>query len=206
MIQDDSLQHFSGRNKPQDSKDSDPKSFVVYYPSIIEQSKVQEAVHLLGVDGTIAESHICAPLPQFEDIGKRLSYDPISPISLEVFGPTITMPLGNIVLGRSGDKGPNLNCGLFVHNKAVWDWFRSFMTLQKMKELIDLDWRDSYHQERVEFPGIFAVHFVVYGILGRGVSSSTLLDSRGKGFVDYIRAKQVPVPEMLLPYCWEEDE
>jgi len=26
------------------------------------------------------------------------------------------------------------------------------------------------------------VHFVVYGILGRGVSSSTILDSLGKGF------------------------
>ena len=195
-----------GRNKPQDNKDGDPKSFIVYYPSIIEQSKIHEAVHMLSSDGTLAESYDCPSPAKLEAVGKRPSYDPASPISLDSFGRTIVMPLGNIVLGRSGDKGPNLNCGLFVHNEAAWKWFRSFMTLQRMRELIGLDWRDTYHLERVEFPNIFAVHFVVYGILGRGVSSSTLLDSRGKGFTDYIRAKHVPVPEMLLPYCWAEEE
>lgn len=41
--------------------------------------------------------------------------------------------------------------------------------------------------ERVEFPRIWAVHFVVYGILGRGVSSSSRLDALGKGCADYLR-------------------
>ena len=196
----------SGRHKPQDSRDGDPRSFIVYYPSIVEQSKIQEAVHLLSSDGTIAESYLCSPLPKLEAIGPRPSYDPVSPVRLDTFGRTVERPLGDIVLGRSGDKGPNLNCGLFVHTEAVWDWFQSFMTLQRMKDMIDLDWRDGYSLERVEFPNIFAVHFVIYGILGRGVSSSTLLDSRGKGFADYIRAKHVPLPVVFLPYCWEGEE
>lgn len=50
----------------------------------------------------------------------------------------------------------------------------------------------------VELPDIAAVHFVIYGPLGRGVSSSTRLDGLGKGFAEFIRAVHVPVPRKLL--------
>lgn len=58
----------------------------------------------------------------------------------------------------------------------------------------DDDWDDSFLIERVEFPRIYAVHFVICGILGRGVSSSSRLDGFGKGFADYVRDKIVQVP------------
>jgi hypothetical protein len=67
-----------------------------------------------------------------------------------------------------------------------------------MVELMGEDWSEDYFLERVEFPNIFAVHFVVYGILGRGVSSSTRLDALGKAFADYMRDKVVEVPVGLL--------
>jgi hypothetical protein len=60
------------------------------------------------------------------------------------------------------------------------------------------DWRDDFFIERMEFPNIVAVHFVIYGPLGRGVSSCRLLDALGKGFADYIRDKVVDVPERFL--------
>lgn len=78
-------------------------------------------------------------------------------------------PLGDIALGRSGDKGANVNIGLYVHTAVQWDWLRSFLTRNKMKELMGKDWQDSFFIERVEMPEIFAVHFVIYGPLGRGV-------------------------------------
>lgn len=68
------------------------------------------------------------------------------------------------------------------------------MTKDRTRQLIGKDWHDSYFIERVEFPHIHAVHFVVYGILGRSVSSSSCLYGFGKGFVDYIRDKLVDVP------------
>ena len=58
--------------------------------------------------------------------------------------------------------------------------------------------RGGYFIERCEFPNILAVHFVIYGPLGRGVSSCRLLDSLGKGFADYIRDKVVEVPAKFL--------
>jgi hypothetical protein len=74
------------------------------------------------------------------------------------------------------------------------------MSVERMREILvdDDDWDESFLVERVEFPYIHAVHFVIYGILGRGVSSSSRLDGFGKGFADYIRDKVVEVPVEIL--------
>ena len=85
-----------------------------------------------------------------------------------------------------------------MHTDEEWDWLRSFLTRSKMQELMGTDWEDWYFVERVEMPLIKAVHFVIYGPLGRGVSSSRLLDALGKGFAEFIRAVHVPIPEKFL--------
>jgi hypothetical protein len=185
---------------------ADPKSFYVYYPCIMPQDEIEEAVHILDKGGKVKQTFPVTRPPKYEALDPRESYDTANPKPLESFGPTVRMPLGNIVIGRSGDKGPNVNIGLFTDGAEVWEWLRSFLTLEKMKELTGGDWKDEYKIERVEFPTIYSVHFVIYGILGRGVSSSTLLDNRGKGFTDYIRAKHVDVPEKFLQWAWEEDD
>lgn len=207
---------------------ADPKSFYVYYPCIMPQDEIEEAVHLLEKGGKLKQSIAVTRPPAYEDFAARESYDSKNPAPLESFGETVTMPLGNIVIGRSGDKvrylypsvtlpidaagfadthqGPNVNCGLFTDRAEIWEWLRAFLTLERMKSLVGRDWRDEFEIERVEFPNLYAVHFVIYGILGRGVSSSTLLDNRGKGFTDYIRAKHVEVPKQFLQWTWDEDD
>ena len=93
-------------------------------------------------------------------------------------------------------QGGNLNVGFFVHEEDEFAWLRTVLSREKMRRLLGKDWRNEYHIERCEFPGLLAVHFVVYGILGRGVSSSTILDSLGKGFAGmWILCKIGPVPE-----------
>ncbi|CAK7230055.1 hypothetical protein SCUCBS95973_007444 [Sporothrix curviconia] len=216
LLADETMQHFSGLHWAQDLRTADPKSFYVYYPCIVSQDEIQEAVHILaktpkgaaaGTKPAVAQTIACTRPPRYEPIPARDSYDTKDPVDLAAFGPTVDMPLGNIALGRSGDKGSNINCGLFVDRPELWDWFRTFMTMDRMKALIGGDWRkDEYRLERVEFPHIFAVHFVIYGILGRGVSSSLLLDNRGKGFTDYVRTKHIPVPEKFVQWTWEEDD
>jgi hypothetical protein len=43
-----------------------------------------------------------------------------------------------------------------------------------------------------------AVHFVVYGVLGRGVSGSSRLDAFAKGMGDWLRDVVVEVPVRFL--------
>ncbi|KAF2628900.1 DUF1446-domain-containing protein [Macroventuria anomochaeta] len=130
---------------------------------------------------------------------------------LSSFGQTTRARLGDIVLARSGDKGGNANIGFFIPTQLPsaypassslytesWDWLRAYLTIPKLKEMFGESWSDKFYIERVEFPKIMAVHFVVYGVLGRGVSGSSRLDSFAKGMGDWLRDVEVDVPVKLL--------
>lgn len=176
-----------------------PRPYLAYYPAIVNQDGIKETATILGASGNIIETIDAGHPSRYEDLEQRQNYETTSPINISTLGATRTVRLGDVALGRSGDKGANINMGLFVRDPKAWDWFRSYLTNARMKQLIGGDWKeDKYFLERVEMPHILAVHFVVYGILGRGVSSAVNLDNLGKGFADYIRDKEVEVPEQIL--------
>ncbi|KAH7244987.1 hypothetical protein B0J15DRAFT_469648 [Fusarium solani] len=190
-----SLKHFSGFHSSLDMRTAIPRPYLAFYPALWHQSDIKECVHFVDPEGETESFTTCQP-PAFEDLGQRQSYDaePYIQTDLEL----CNVRLGDIALGRSGDKGANLNFGLFVRTPAQWDWLRSYLSRAKVQELLGTDWKAGYAIERVEFPKIFAVHFVVYGILGRGVSSSKRLDGFGKGFIDYFRDKVVQAPASII--------
>ncbi|VUC21613.1 unnamed protein product [Clonostachys rosea] len=191
------MTHFAGMHGSLDYRTAAPKPFLAYYPAIIPQTEIEESISIIRPGGI--DKSVVGPPVVTEPLQARANYETAQPVSLDSFGPTVSRPLGDIALGRSGDKGANVNLGLFVEKPEQWDWLRSFMTRQRLKQMMGRDWTDSYFIERVEMPNIYAVHFVVYGPLGRGVSSSKLLDSLGKGFAEYIRAVHVPIPTKFLP-------
>ncbi|KAG4287228.1 hypothetical protein FPRO06_04880 [Fusarium proliferatum] len=190
-----SLRHYSGFHSSLDFRSAMPRPYLAYYPALWPQAELEEKFHFVDGTGTTKSFNTTSP-PRFEIMGERASYDTKSPTPLD--GGVLEVRLGSIALGRSGDKGANLNFGLFVDTQAKWDWLRSYMSRAKVQELLGEDWRPEFSIERVEFPKIFAVHFVVYGILGRGVSSSKRLDGFGKGFIDYFRDKVVEAPVSIL--------
>lgn len=182
-----------------DFRTAAPQPFLGYFPALFPQSELEEGVHVFDTKGQVFERHLVGPPRRTEALAARDNYETKDPHDLSAFGPTRTLPLGDIVLARSGDKGANVNIGLFVHTDDEWNWLRSFLTRNRMKELMGSDWRDWFYIERVEFEHLRAVHFVIYGALGRGVSSSARLDSLGKGFAEFIRYVHVEIPVKFLP-------
>jgi hypothetical protein len=167
---------------------------LAYFPALWPQEEIEEHVHFVNSDGSF-ESFFSPPSKTFEPVHQRTSYD-AKPLAIQ--DKTRPARLGDIVLARSGDKGPNLNFGLFVHTKQEWEWLSRYFSRAKVTELLGEEMESSYTVERVEFPSMFTVHFVVYGILGRGVSSSKRLDGFGKGFADYFRDKVINIPVSIL--------
>nr|UXE44011.1 duf1446 domain containing protein [Trichoderma aurantioeffusum] len=193
------MSHFPGMHFSLDTRLLVPKPFLGYYPAIVSQNEIEEAVTILG--GKKAEGslrYIVPPPQKMEPLAPRDNYETVHPVPLDMFGPTVKCPLGDLVLARSGDKGGNINLGLFVQTAEQWEWFRSFMTKDNLRLLMRKDWKEWYFIERVEFANIYAVHFVVYGSLGRGATSSSLLDNLGKGFAEFIRAVHVDIPLQFL--------
>lgn len=193
------MQHFSGFHLSLDYRTALPRSYLAFYPALYPQNDLKEGVAVLSAEGTDAVTTDAGHPPQYQKLRPRENYETRNPVELNTFGPTRKTRLGDIALARSGDKGANINFGIFVRRAHHYPWLQSFLTRQRLQELIGPeDWRDDFFIERMEFPNLWAVHFVIYGPLGRGVSSCRLLDALGKGFADYIRDKVVDVPLRFL--------
>lgn len=206
------MQHYSGFHSTADHRTAMPRPYLSYYPAIYPQSSLKTSINIL--DSSSRSTIRCirtTPPPRFEAFQKRDSYETANPAELSSFGPTVRARLGDVVLARSGDKGANANIGFFVPTSLpssypassalygeAWDWVRTYLTIPKLQELFGESWSDQFLIQRVEFPGIMAVHFVVYGVLGRGVSGSSRLDAFAKGMGDWLRDCVVDVPKKLI--------
>ncbi|ETN41265.1 uncharacterized protein HMPREF1541_03200 [Cyphellophora europaea CBS 101466] len=196
-FQEIGMQHYSGLHLSLDTRTAIPRPYLAFYPGILPQDNLKETVSILSPDRKPRTFEAGHP-PTYQSLSPRESYETADPQDLASFGPTTRARLGDVVLARSGDKGANINAGFFVRRAAHYPWLQSFLTIPKLQELMGEDWRAEYVIERVEFKELWAVHFVIYGPLGRGVSSCRLLDSLGKGFADYVRDKVVDVPKSIL--------
>lgn len=174
-----------------------PKPYLAYYPALYPQDSFNNGVALLSEDGSDKQRFDVAHPNEYQALKPRNNYDTANPIDLGTWE-TARVRLGDAVQARSGDKGANVNIGFFVRKHEHYPWLKSFMTRERMQQLMGKDWRQEFFIERCEFQNILAVHFVIYGLLGRGVSSCSLLDSLGKGFADFIRDRVVDVPKEFI--------
>jgi len=111
-------------------------------------------------------------------------------------GPRARAPLGRVVGARSGDKGGNANVGLWARSPQAYAWLAAYLTVERVRELFP-EARDR-DVERYELPNLLAVNFVFKGLLEDGVASSTRMDAQAKGLGEYLRARVVDVPAVLI--------
>ena len=104
------------------------------------------------------------------------------------------LPLGSIVLGRSGDKCSDANVGFFVRHDDEWEWLRSFLTIDKIKELLGPEEYKGKRIDRFEMKNIRAVHFLLHDHLDRGYDACSTYDTLGKNVCEYLRARSVDLP------------
>jgi hypothetical protein len=110
--------------------------------------------------------------------------------------PTVRVPLGRVFGARSGDKGGNANVGVWARDEAGYRFLAGFLTVERFRELIPEARGLVVH--RYELPNLLALNFVVVGLLGEGVSSSTRVDPQAKGLGEWLRARVVDLPAGLL--------
>ena len=103
------------------------------------------------------------------------------------------VPLGTIAGARSGDKGGSANVGVWVRTEDQWRWLANTLSVDKLRELLpevaDLP------VTRHVLPNLFAVNFVIEGILGEGVAYQARFDPQAKGLGEWLRSRYVDIPE-----------
>jgi hypothetical protein len=117
----------------------------------------------------------------------------------EPFGPgepVRRVPLGTLAGARSGDKGGSANIGVWVRDAQAWRWLAHALTPDVLRELLP-ETRDLPVTRHV-LPHLYALNFVVEGILGDGVAAQARFDPQAKALGEWLRARHVDVPEVLL--------
>lgn len=163
------------------------REFGVYWPALIPSDQVVARVVL--DDGESLEVETPAATPALVELTA-----PSLPESPQ--GPTVEAPLGRAFGARSGDKGGNANVGIWARNDEAFAWLSAFLTVERFYELMpetaELEVR------RFDLPNLRALNFVVVGLLGEGVASSTRTDPQAKGFGEFLRSRVVEMPAALL--------
>ena len=108
----------------------------------------------------------------------------------------VRAPLGRVIGARSGDKGGNANLGVWVRSPDAYEWIRAYLTVERFKAL--LPEAEPLVVHRYPLNNILAMNFVVEGLLGEGVASSTRLDGQAKSLGEWLRARYADIPEALL--------
>ncbi|MFE0174199.1 acyclic terpene utilization AtuA family protein [Streptomyces sp. NPDC059002] len=143
-----------------------------------------------GQRKTIAEGHTGAHAPEAPPPPDQAPPSPLPP------GPTRPAPLGLIAGARSGDKGGDANIGVWVRTDEAWRWLAHELTVERLCEL--LPETAELTVVRHDLPNLRALNFVVEGLLGEGVAAQARFDPQAKGLGEWLRARHLDIPEVLL--------
>jgi hypothetical protein len=173
---------------------SPESAYGVYWPTLVPAAVVPHVVVLpdgaiRAIEATPGGPARHQPIPRPPAMPRPSTAPPAS-------APTTRVPLGTVCAARSGDKGGNANIGIWTRDETGYRWLRDYLTIDRLRELLteaaELDVR------RFELPNLNALNFVVVGLLGAGVASSTRPDPQAKGLGEYLRSRLVDVPAQLL--------
>ncbi len=111
-------------------------------------------------------------------------------------GTTTRLPLGRVIGARSGDKGGVANLGVWARSDDAFAWIAHALDEEAIRRL--LPETKPFPITRHVFPNIRAMNFVIDGLLGEGVASSTRFDPQAKALGEWLRARHVDVPSALV--------
>ena len=167
-----------------------PRAFGVYRPATVPAEAVPQYVTFLDGERTVVDP---VPVPAA----------PVSPVpsptpaaAARDWGPVVRAPLGRVAGTRSGDKGGNANLGVFARSADAFEWLDGFLSTERFGEL--LPEAAPLRVDRHRLGNIWSLNFVVHGLLGDGVAASDRHDPQAKSLGEWLRARVVDVPEILL--------
>jgi hypothetical protein len=165
----------------------------VYWPALVRADAVEQVVVLDGGERLVVKPPTAAARPPTPTRPAR----PPGPVpAAPPAGPTVRAPLGRAFGARSGDKGGNANVGVWARDPEGYAFLASFLTVERLQAL--LPETRALQVRRHELPNLLALNFVVVGLLGEGVSSSTRTDPQAKGLGEWLRARVVDLPAAIL--------
>ena len=167
----------------------DGKPVIVYWPALIDSEQVMERLHMGDtVTEILPTQHLGLDEIYYQEVPVTLDKAPA--------GDEVPVPFGKLFGARSGDKGGCANCGVWAKTDAAYSFLFEYLSIAQLKKLLpDLA---EYDIERYEIPNLKALNFYIHDILKDGVSSNNRIDGQAKTLCEYLRAKTIEVPKVLI--------
>ncbi len=158
-----------------------------YWPALLPATELTQVV-VIGSERIPVAATLAEPAPAEE---------PQAPLSLHApHGELASVPLGLIFGARSGDKGGDCNLGVWARSAGGYAWLATNLTEERLKAL--LPEIRPLPVERYLFPRLLAANFVITGLLGQGVSTTSRLDAQGKSLGEWFRSRVIDLPKELI--------
>jgi hypothetical protein len=161
---------------------------IVHWPALVSNAHIQQHVFVDGQESVVAS------FVQEE----ALDAEPVQtgPMPAVPDGESVSVPFGKLFATRSGDKGGNANLGVWAKTPHAFVFLREFLSVERLKTLL----KDMavFEIERYELPNLLALNFYIKGLLGDGVAASLRSDPQAKTLGEYLRAKMIDVPKVLV--------
>jgi hypothetical protein len=170
------------------SPPGEASAYGVYWPALLPAGEVEQRAVL--PDGRAVVVPHAEPKPRAA-VQAAKAHAAAPPA-----GATRRLPLGRLFGARSGDKGGNANLGVWARSAPAYAWLERFLSAERLQQLLPETAR--LEVRRYELPNLLALNFVVVGLLGEGVASSTRPDPQAKSLGEWLRAREADVPEALL--------
>jgi len=175
-------------------------AYASYWPTLVPNQAVpHRVVHHDGTTSAVGPASVTAavdlddPAPPVLAPATDLAGGPAP--TPPPGGPAARAPLGRVAGARSGDKGGNANLGVWARSPDGYAWLDGFLTVERLRAL--LPETAGLEVRRYAFGNLLALNFVIVGLLGEGVASSTRPDPQAKGLGEHLRARLVELPASL---------
>ena len=160
-----------------------------HWPALIDSRHIVERVH---IGDQVFES---VPTSQLSLSQKNCTVRPVAIDKCPVDS-TVQLPLGRLFGTRSGDKGGCANIGVWAKTDMAYSYLYQYLSIDRLKTLMP-DMAE-FEVQRYDLPNLRAVNFYIRGVLGEGAASNNRMDNQAKSLGEYLRAKIIDVPIVLL--------
>ncbi len=173
---------------------ADGTPFGIFRSASVPADQVRHTVvHGDGREEVIPPAPVTAASTPADPVAPPAAAEPRTP------GRMVRMPLGRLVLARSGDKGGDANVGFWVPEggraSERYAWLAATMTPEYAAALVPECAAADIEVHRL--PNLRGVNVVLHGILGDGVAASTRFDPQAKALGEWLRSRVVEIPEEL---------
>jgi hypothetical protein len=161
---------------------------MVHFSCLVKKDHVKPVVHVAETKPFVVPFKI-----GLQPSAATQMANPPAPSKVELAATKV--PLVDLCVARSGDKGDSANIGVIVRDPRHYDWLKTVLTEKTVRDRMGHLMQKGGVVKRYELPGSFALNFLLTRCLGGGGLSSLNVDRQGKTYAQILLSMEVYPPK-----------